>query len=67
MPSGAPPGRTSVSAVDACVNPSAPSHESCGSSALHGRAVVMMSSAAATASAAAHGADTVASCFPTLP
>ena len=30
MPSGAPPGSTIVSAVDACVNPSAPSHESCG-------------------------------------
>ncbi len=67
MPSGAPPGRTSVSAVDACVKPSAPSQESCGSSARQGSAVVSTSSAAATASATAQGADTVASCFPTLP
>ena len=67
IPSGAPPGRTSVSAVEACVKASEPIHESCGSSAFHGRAVVRTSRRAATASATAHAAETVASCLRDAP
>ena len=46
-------------AVDAWVKPSAPSQESCGSTARQGSAVVRTSRSAAAASPASQGADTV--------
>ena len=67
IPSGAPPGSTVVSAVEACVKASAPGNDSCGRTAIHGRAVVTMSSSDPTASAAIHGAEMVPSRCATLP
>ena len=67
IPSGAPPGSTVVSAVEACVKASAATKRSCGRTACHGRAVVAMSSSDAAVSAAIHGQETVPSRCATLP
>jgi len=65
--SGSTAAIAGVSAVEACVKPMAPSQESCDRSARQGSAVVNTSSATPAARAAAHGADTVPSCFAMLP
>jgi hypothetical protein len=67
IPSGAPPGSTVVSAVEACVKPRAPRKDSCGSSVRHGSATVTTSKSAAPAIAAPQADVTVPSWCATLP